>query len=111
MKYNSKNNYSVKNRKQNKNNSDANFYSKNINSSKKNNKFPINSSKNDGFDNFTENKKNKVHISYNKGRKPVNNSNTVPSPYNKDTYKGLSTKKSFDDWIWGKHSVFEALVS
>ena len=111
MKYTSKNNYSGKNRRQNKNNSDANFYSKNTNSSKKNNKFPMNFSKNEGFDNFTENKKNKVHISYIKGRKQVNNPNIVPLPNNKDTYKGLPNKKSFDDWIWGKHSVFEALIS
>ena len=26
-------------------------------------------------------------------------------------YQDLANKKNFDDWIWGKHSVFEALIS
>ena len=28
-----------------------------------------------------------------------------------DIYQEHSNKKNFDDWIWGKHSVFEALTS
>ena len=28
-----------------------------------------------------------------------------------DIYQEHSNKKNFDDWIWGKHSVFEALIS
>ena len=33
--------------------------------------------------------------------------------YNKKSniYQDISNKKNFDDWIWGKHSVFETLIS
>ena len=33
----------------------------------------------------------------------------VPNKAN-DSYQELSNKRNFDDWIWGKHSVFEALI-
>ena len=45
MKNLSKNNFSGKNGKQNKKNTSTNFYSKNINSTKRNNRYLINSSK------------------------------------------------------------------
>ena len=111
MKNLSKNNYSGKNRKQHKNNSDSNFYSKNTNSSKKNNRFPINSAKNKGGNNFNESDNKKVNFSYSKRTKAINKSNLEFSSKSQDNYHEIANKKNFDDWIWGKHSVFEALIS
>ena len=111
MKNLSKNNYSGKNRKQHKNNSDSNFYSKNTNTSKKNNRSPINSAKNKGGKNFNESDNKKVNFSYSKRTKAINKSNLEFSSQSHDNYHGLTNKKNFDDWIWGKHSVFEALIS
>ena len=41
----------------------------------------------------------------------MNKSNTVFTKKGHDNYSDPSNKKSFDDWIWGKHSVFEALIN
>ena len=106
-----KNNYSGKNRKQHKNNSDSNFYTKNKNSSKKNNRFNINSAKKESVKNFNESDKKKVDFSYSKRSKPINKINIDTSSKSKDIYHELANKKNLDDWIWGKHSVFEALIS
>ena len=106
-----KNNYSRKNRKQDNNNSDSNFYSKNTNSSRKNNRYPINSFKNQGVNNLDESDKKNVNFSYLKRTKPINKTNKKVSSKSQDIYQDLSNKKNFDDWIWGKHSVFEALIS
>jgi len=100
-----------KNRKQSKNNSKYNFYSKNTNSSKKNNRFSLNSFKNQGVNNLNENDKNKVNLTYLKRTKPINRAGTKLSSKSNDIYQELPNKKNFDDWIWGKHSVFEALTS
>ena len=100
-----------KNKKQNKNNSNYNFYSKNTNSSKKNNRFSLNSFKNQGVNNLNENDKNKVNLTYLKRTKPINRAGTKLSSKSNDIYQELPNKKNFDDWIWGKHSVFEALIS
>ena len=100
-----------KNKKQNKNNSKYNFYSKNTNSSKKNNRFSLNSFKNQGVNNLNENDKNKVNLTYLKRTKPINRAGTKLSSKSNDIYQELPNKKNFDDWIWGKHSVFEALSS
>ena len=99
-----------KNRKQSKNNSKYNFYSKNTNSSKKNNRFSLNSFKNQGVNNLNENDKNKVNLTYLKRTKPINRAGTKLSSKSNDIYQELPNKKNFDDWIWGKHSVFEALT-
>ena len=106
MKNYSKNNYSRKNNKQFKTNSDSNFYSENTNSSKKNNRFFRSSGKNKIVNNFNEGDKNKGRNSSLKKNKPIYQSNKKKSP---DTYQDLLNKRNFDDWIWGKHSVFEAL--
>ena len=111
MKNSPKNNYSGKNKKQNKSNSDYSYYAKNTNSSKKNNRFPINPVKNQAVNNLNESDINKVNPSYLKRTKPINKSSTKYTSKSKDIYQELANKKSFDDWIWGKHSVFEALVS
>ena len=108
MKNSQKNNFSQKNRKHNRNNTNPNFYSKNTNSSSKN-RFPINSAKNQVDKNFSESDKKKVSFLYQKSPKPINKSNKEFSIKSQDTYHELSNK-NFDDWIWGKHSVYEALI-
>jgi len=108
MKNSSKNNYSEKNNKY-KNSPDSKINSKNINSSKKNNRFPLKSSKNNGVNNF--NSVNKNNFSALKTRKPSYKSNLEAfNNKGQDIYQEHSNKKNFDDWIWGKHSVFEALI-
>ena len=111
MKKFSKNNFSGRNSKQYKKNSDSNFYSKDTNSSKKNNRFMSNSSKYRGVKNFNENDKNEITLSSSKRRKPINKSNIEIPNKAPDIYRETANKKNFDDWIWGKHSVFEALIS
>ena len=111
MKNSSKNNYSGKNRKQNKNNFDSNFYSKNTNLSKKNNRSPSSSLKNPGFNKLNESDNKKVNFTYLRRTKPVNKANIKSSFNSQDIYHDTANKKNFDDWIWGKHSVFEALIS
>ena len=110
MKDSPKNNYSGKNSKQFKKDLNFNFYSKDDNSSKKNDRFP-NSDKNKRVNSFNESDKNKRNFSSPKKRKPITKSNT--NFFNKEShnYKESPNKKNFDDWIWGKHSVFETLVS
>ena len=107
MKNSSKNNFSGKNSKQYKRNSD--FFSKNSNSSRKNNRFISNSSKNKINGNFSESNKN--DFSSLKKRKQEANSYVDVSKKTPDIYKDLANKKNFDDWIWGKHSVFETLTN
>ena len=111
MKNSSKNSYSGKNSKQYKKNIDSNFYSKNSKSSKINDRFLTNSSQDKGINNLNESDKKKSHFSSSKRRSPINKSNR--EFFNKATYsnKELSNKRNFDDWIWGKHSVFESLIS
>ena len=108
MKNSSKNNYSEKNNKY-KNSPDSKINSKKINSSKKNNRFPLKSTKNNGVNNF--NSVNKNNFSTLKTRKPTYKSNLEAFNKGQDIYQEHSNKKNFDDWIWGKHSVFEALTS
>ena len=107
---NSSNNYSRKNSKQFKKESNSNFYSKNTNSSKKNNRSFINSNKNKSENNLNGNDKNKSKFTSSNGRKLTNRSNLEVFKNAPDIYQDLSNKKKFDDWIWGKHSVFEALT-
>ena len=110
MKNSSKNNYSGKNNKQNTKFYDSNFYSKNTNSTK-NNRSLNKSSKNKGIANLNESDKKKGNISSLKKRKPINKTNTDFFKIDKNIHQEQVNKKNFDDWIWGKHSVFEALIS
>ena len=107
MKNYTKNNYSGKNSKQHKKNSDSNFYSENNNSSKKNNRFFRSSGKNNAVKSLNESNKNKISYSSINKTKPINQSNKKAH----DSYQETTNKRNFDDWIWGKHSVFEALNS
>jgi len=100
---NSFNKFRKKNNKEHKKNSDFGFYSKNTNRAEKNDKFLNNSSKN-------KNDKNNAYSSL-KRRKPIFKSNTEFSNKNLDMHQDFTNKKNFDDWIWGKHSVYEALSS
>ena len=108
MKNLQKNNSSRKNRKQNHDNPNYISDSKNKNSSQKNNRFSQNYSKNKGVNNSDS---KQVKLSYSKRTKTKNNSNIKVSNKSQDIYQDLSNKKNFDDWIWGKHSVFEALIN
>ena len=110
MKKSSKNNYSGKNNNQHNKNS-SNFYTKKTNSSKKNNRVLNNFSKHVSENNSNEIKKNKSNLSNLKRRKPVNRYNLEVSNKAPDISQEVTNKKNFDDWIWGKHSVFEALIS
>jgi len=110
MKKSSKNNYLGKNSKQNKKNN-SNFYTKNSNYSKRNHRLFTNSEDNNNLISFKESDKNKSDSSFSKGRKPLNNYTRGASQKTQDIYQENANKKSFDDWIWGKHSVFEVLTS
>ena len=111
MKNSSKNNYSEKNSKQYKKNSNLNFYSKNGNSSKNNNRVLTNSEENKSVNNKNVSHDNKRNFSISNRRKPISKSSNKFSNKNPDIYKEISNKNNFDDWIWGKHSVFETLKS
>ena len=110
MKNSSKHNFSGKNKKQNKNNFNSNFYSKNTNSSKKNNRFTSSSVKNSGFNKLNESDK-KDNFKYLRRTKTLDKANIKFSSNSQDIYQERANKKNFDDWIWGKHSVFEALIA
>jgi len=90
--------------------SDFGYYSKNTNIPEKNEKFLNNSSKNKDVEKLNKNRKNNAFSSF-KRRKPIFKSNTEFSNKNPDNHQDFSNKRNFDDWIWGKHSVYEALSS
>ena len=107
MKNYSKNNHSGKNNKQYKKNTDSNSFSETKNSSNKSNKSFRNSAKNKILNNINESNKNKSrYLSIKKSDyKYQSNKNS------QETFQVPSNKRNLDDWIWGKHSVFEALIS
>ena len=113
MKNSSKNNYPRKNSKQYKKNSNSNFYPKKENYSEKNKQFLVNSSRKKDYTNSTENYKinHKNHISSFNRNKPKSNSNIEFSNKNSNFYQENLQQRNLEDWIWGKHSVFEALIS
>jgi len=104
------NKFRGKNKKEYKKNSDLGYYSKNTNLSEKNDRFLNNSAKNKKVENLNKNDKSNTFSSL-KRRKPIFKSNTEFPNKNPDNHQEFSSKKNFDDWIWGKHSVFEALIS
>ncbi|MBO8241879.1 23S rRNA (guanosine(2251)-2'-O)-methyltransferase RlmB [Prochlorococcus marinus XMU1410] len=110
MKKSSKKNFSEKNNKDNKKNSDFGYYSKNTNPSEKNTRFLNNSYKDKNFEKFNKNDKGNTFSSSNR-RKPIFKSNKEFSNKNLDNHQEFTSKKNFDDWIWGKHSVYEALIN
>ncbi len=111
MKNSSKNNNFGKNSKQYRKNSNSNFYTKKENSSKKNKQFLINSSKNNDSSNSNESSKNKNYFSSLDRNKLKSKTNIEFSTKNSNIYQENANKRNLEDWIWGKHSVFEALIS
>ena len=109
MKNSSKNNNSEKNSKNYKKDLNYNFHSKNQNSSKKNDKFLKYSDK--SFKTINEIDKNKRNFSSSQNRESISKSNNKFSNKSSDIYLEPANKKNFNDWIWGKHSVFETLIS
>ena len=111
MKNSSKNDYSEKNNNQYKKTPDSKIYSKNTISSKKNSKFSKKSPNNRGVNNLKSVNKNKSKFSTLKTGKPTYKSNLEVINKSQDNFQEHLNKRNFDDWIWGKHSVFEALIS
>ena len=111
MKNSSKKNYSSRNARKYKKNLDENFNSENLNSSKKKNRFFGNSFKNKSVNKINEIDKKNSKFQSSKRSKPINKYNIELSKNTPDIYQDFSNKKNLDDWIWGKHSVYEALIS
>ena len=109
MKNSSKKKFPGKNNKDYKKNSDFGYISKNTNRLEKNERFLNNSAKNMNLENANKNKKSNTFSSL-KRRKPILKSNSEFSNKNLN-YEEFTNKRNFDDWIWGKHSVYEALNS
>ena len=107
---NSSNKFRGKNNKEYKKNSDFAYYSKNTNRSEKNDRFLKNSAKNKKVENLNKNNENNNFSSL-KRRNPRFKSNTEFSNKDSDMHQEFTNKRNFDDWIWGKHSVYEALSS
>ena len=111
MKKHSKNNYFGKNNKQDKKNNNPNFYSKNKNSPKIKNRFLINSSVNKDEIFFNERDKKKRNYSSIKERKLMSRFNLEGSIKASKSNQEPLNKKNLEDWIWGKHSVYEVLIN
>jgi len=107
---NSSNKFRGKNNKEYKKNSDFGYYSKNTNRSEKNDRFLKNSAQNKKVENLYKNDENNTFSSL-KRRNPRLKSNREFHNKNSDMHQEFSNKRNFDDWIWGKHSVYEALSS
>ena len=106
---NSSNKFRGKNNKEYKKNSDFGYYSKNTNRSEKNDRFLNNSAKNKKVENLKKNDEN--NTSFLKRRNSRFKSNTEFPNKDSDMHQEFTNKRNFDDWIWGKHSVYEALSS
>jgi 23S rRNA (guanosine2251-2'-O)-methyltransferase len=107
---NSSNKFRGKNNKEYKKNSDFAYYSKNKNRSEKNDRFLNNAVKNKNVENNKKNNESDTFSSL-KGRNPRFKTNSEFTNKNSDIYQEFINKRNFDDWIWGKHSVYEALSS
>jgi len=109
MKNFSKKKFTGKNNKDYKKNSDIDYHKNNANRLDKKEQFLNNSSKNKNVENF--NKKDKNNNFSSLKRRHRLKSNTEFSNKNLNNHQEFTTKRNFDDWIWGKHSVYEALSS
>jgi 23S rRNA (guanosine2251-2'-O)-methyltransferase len=104
------NKFRGKNNKEYKKYSDFAYYSKNTNRSEKNDRFLNNAVKNKNVENNKKNNESDTFSSL-KGRNPRFKTNSEFTNKNSDIYQEFINKRNFDDWIWGKHSVYEALSS
>ncbi len=86
----------------------SNQYKKNSNYSKNNNRYLSDFDRGKSFNDLNENNKNKRNYSSFKG-KPNTKSNMDFYSKSPNIKSEIRNRKNFDDWIWGKHSVFEAL--
>tara|TARA_Y100000813_G_C24127022_1_gene335646 strand:- start:115 stop:1149 length:1035 start_codon:yes stop_codon:yes gene_type:complete len=119
MKNFSKNNYSEKNSNNNKKNSNSkNKFLKNSSFSDKNKSNLKNRSQ--GLKSLKSNELNQMKLNDKRDRKIFTSqrkakserlNNEYFSNNNKINYSQSQNKKNFDDWIWGKHSVYAALTS
>ena len=91
-------------------NSDIGYYSKNTKRSDKNERFLNKSANNKNVENSNKKEKNNSFSSL-KRRNSRFKSNTEFPNQNSDRHQEFTNKRNFDDWIWGKHSVYEALSS
>ena len=108
MKNSSKKRFPGKNNEYKKN-SDLGYYSKKTNRSENNQRNFNNTAKNNNIENLNKNEKNNTFSSL-KRRNPKFKPNTEFFIKNPDIQQEFNNK-NFDDWIWGKHSVYEALIS
>ena len=102
------NKFRGKNNKEYKKNSDFGYYSKNTNRSEKNDRSLNSSAKNKKVENLKKNDENKTFSSL-KRINPRFKSQTEFHNKNSDMHQEFINKRNFDDWIWGKHSVYEVL--
>ena len=109
MKNSSKKKITGKNDKDYKKKSDFGYHKNNTNPLEKKEQFLNSSSKNKNVENFNKKDKNNTFSSFK--RRHRLKSNTEFSNKNLDNHQEFTTKRNFDDWIWGKHSVYEALSS
>ena len=109
MKNFSKKKFTGKNNKDYKKNSDIGYHKKNTNRLEKKEQFSSNYSKNKNVENLNKKDKNNTFSSLKERQKFK--SNREFSNKNLDKHQDFTTKRNFDDWIWGKHSVYEALSS
>ena len=104
------NKFRGKNNKEYKKNSDFGYYSKNTNRLEKNDRFLNKSAKNKKVENLKKNDENNTFSSLKRRNSRINPNTEFPNK-NSDMNQEFTKKKNFDDWIWGKHSVYEALSS
>ena len=109
MKNFSKKKFTGKNNKDYKKNSDFDYKKKNTIRLENKEQFLKNSSKNKNVGNSNKKDKNNTFSSFK--RRPIFKPNGEFSKKNPDNHQEFTTKRNFDDWIWGKHSVYEALCS
>ena len=110
MKNSSKKRFPGKNNGENDKNLDFGYYPKNKNRSDKNDRFLKNPTNNKNVEKLNKNDKNNTYSSL-KRNKLIYKSNKEFPNKNPDINQEFINKKNFDDWIWGKHSVYEALIN
>ncbi len=107
MKNHSKNNFSDKRSHKNKIKSESEDFIK----SKKNNAGRKPQKYKSEFNQITyKDKKEGKNSSLRRNNKFIDKNKDFSSKF-KNNYLETTNKKSFDDWIWGKHSVYESLMS
>ena len=117
MKNYPKNNYSDRNSNKHKKNSDFKNFAKSENASgknipTKNNSFKKKQSNYKEESKYIKSKDKKDSYSFFSKRDALKNSkNEFSSKITSNNFQKITNKNNFDDWIWGKHSVYAALTS